>query len=804
MESRNILNTLGKQRLYFDGGMGTMLQGRGLGLGELPEIYNITHPDIIRDIHKEYLEAGANIITTNTFGCNKYKLAKTEYTVEQIIKAAIEITRGAIEATGCKDNKYVALDIGPCGKVLKPIGDTEFDEVYEVVKEQAIAGEKAGADLVILETYTDLYELKASILAVKENTNLPIFATMSFEENGRSFFGTSLESMIVTLEGLGVNVLGINCSLGPKQLKPLVTKLAGLVHIPFMLQPNAGLPIMDGDRTYYDITADEFADISAEFASLGASVLGGCCGTNPGYIKKTINKCKDIALVLPDNKRIAKVCSASTVVDFEDIRIIGERINPTGKKKLQAALRAHDMDYVVREAIKEDEQGAHVLDVNMGMPDLDEVELLVEAVQEVQAAVNLPLQIDSSNVEALERAVRIYNGKPLINSVNGKEESLEAILPIAKKYGAAVLGLALDEKGIPETAEERLEIAKKIVKRATDMGIPKEDVFIDCLVVTASAQQSIVKETLKAVKMVTQELGVKTVLGVSNISFGLPQRGIINRNMLMAAMVNGLNAPIMNPGDEGMLQAIAAYRVLMGLDEDCKEYIDKYTGVVIETTMSNSNAIGGSSSDNGEMTINNAILKGLREEAKKETVKLLEKETPLDIIEKYVVPALDEVGVLYETQKLFLPQLLKAAEAAKGAFEIIQDAMTKTGNDDGSAKTKFVIATVFGDIHDIGKNIVKVILENYNFDVYDLGKDVPAEKVIETIKTTGAKIVGLSALMTTTVASMKETIELIRKEGLNVKVIVGGAVLTPELAEYVGADFYAKDAMETVRIASEL
>ena len=789
-----VCNKIGKERLYFDGAMGTMLQNRGLKLGEIPEIYNMTHPEIIEEIHREYLEAGSQFITTNTFGANRYKLEKSDYIVEEIITQAIAI---ADKARSHYPNTYIALDVGSTGKVLKPIGDVSFEESYEVFKEQMVAGEKAGADVILIETFTDLYELKAAVLAAKENTSLPILCTMSFEENGRTFFGTSLESMVLMLEGLGVSALGINCSLGPKQLKPIVEKLVKIAHIPIMLQPNAGLPIMDGERVYYDITPEEFADSMIEFASLGVSILGGCCGTNPDFIRATVEKTKDLPYQMLQNPRVSGICSASKAVYFNDVRVIGERLNPTGKKPLQAALRVENMDFVVREALNQVEQGAHILDINMGMPDMDEVSLLKKAVMEVQGAINLPLQIDSSNVEALEEAVRIYNGKPLINSVNGKKESLEQILPIAKKYGAAILGLALDERGIPETAEERLEVAERIVKKALEMGIPKEDIFIDCLVVTASAQQALVKETLKAVRLVKEKLGVKTVLGVSNVSFGLPQRPIINRNMLAMALMQGLDAPIMNPGDKGMMETVASYRVLMGLDEDSKDYIEHYGNMPSIQSVASSN---GSS----EISVHTAILKGLKEEAKEATLALLENVEPLEIIEKHIVPALNEVGELYEKQTIFLPQLIKSAEGAKTAFDVLRNKMAVAKTEDHVEKTRVVLATVFGDIHDIGKNIVKVIMENYNFEVIDLGKDVAKETVVEAVKKWQVKIVGLSALMTTTVSSMKETIELLRAETPDVKVIVGGAVLTEDLAEYVGADFYAKDAMETVKIASSI
>lgn len=786
-------NILGNTHLYFDGAMGTVLQNRGLKLGEVPEMFNMTHPEVIEEIHREYLSAGSNFVTTNTFGANRYKLEHTDCSVEQMISQAVKIAKRAKEDF---PNTYVALDVGSTGKMIEPVGDVAFEEIYEVFKEQVVAGEKAGCDVVLFETFTDIYELKAAVLAAKENTNLPIFATMSFEENGRTFFGTSIESMILTLEGLGVSALGVNCSLGPKQLKPIVEEIVNTAHIPVMVQPNAGLPIMEGDTVKYDITSDEFAEYLLEFAKMGVLILGGCCGTNAEYIAKMVSKVKETNYVKPNVPRVTGICSAAKAVYFDDTVVIGERLNPTGKKMLQAALRKQDMDYVLREAIKQQEQGAHVLDVNMGLPDIDEVAMLKKAVKEVQGMVNLPLQIDSSNVQALEEACRIYNGKPLINSVNGKKESLEAILPIAKKYGACILGLTLDENGIPSTAEERLEVAKRIVNAAMEMGIPKEDVFIDCLVVTASAQQALVKETLKAVRLVKEEIGVKTVLGVSNVSFGLPNRPIINKTMLTAALMQGLDAPIMNPSDAGMMEAIAAFRVLMGKDMDSKEYIEKYSNIELSDTKTSSNET---------VSIEAAIKKGLKEEAKAEVNKLLQSKSALDIIEQHIVPALDEVGKLYEAQKIFLPQLIKSAEAAKSAFERLQqELITASQADEGMSKTKVVLATVYGDIHDIGKNIVKVIMENYNFEVIDLGKDVPSEKVVEAVQKWDIKIVGLSALMTTTVASMKDTIKALRESCPNVKVIVGGAVLTEELAQYVEADHYAKDAMETVRIATHI
>ncbi len=791
-----VYNVLEKKRLIFDGAMGTVLQNRGLKLGELPESYNFTHAEVVQSIHRDYLKAGANFVTTNTFGANRYKMQKLPYTVEEIIMQAAKLARNA-----AKDfpEAYVALDVGPSGRVLQPVGDTPFEEVYEVFKEQVVAGEKAGCDVVLFETFTDLYELKAAVLAAKENTSLPIFCTMSFEENERTFFGTSIEAMVLTLESLGVQALGVNCSLGPKQLVPIVNKILRYASIPVMIQPNAGLPTVGGAAATYDITAEQFAEYMKTFAECGISILGGCCGTTEEYIEKTVKKIAELPYLFQPKERLTGVCSHSEAVFFDDVVIIGERLNPTGKKMLQAALRNHDMDYILREAIMQQEQGAHVLDVNMGLPDIDEVEMLKHAVAELQGIITLPLQIDSSNPKALEAAARIYNGKPILNSVNGKNESLETILPIAKKYGACVLGLTLDEKGIPNSAEERLAIAEKIVETAVQMGIPKQDILIDCLVVTASAQQDLVIETLKAVRLVKEKLGVKTVLGVSNVSFGLPNRPVINKTMLAMALMQGLDAPIMNPGDAGMAETIRAYRVLNGKDEDSKEYTTFY----MDAQNSEADKVN-EAAPKESLDLRQSIISGLKEETKMLTDEHLKAMAPLEIIETYIVPALNEVGILYENQKIYLPQLIKSAEAAKKSFEVLQKELVKTNTEHTLSKTKVVLATVYGDIHDIGKNIVKVIMENYNFDVIDLGKDVPAEKVVEAVKSHQAKIVGLSALMTTTVSSMKDTIAALRAQCPDTKIIVGGAVLTKELAAYVNADFYAKDAMETVKVAQNI
>ena len=728
---------------FFDGAMGTVLQGKGLKLGEIPELFNFTHSQLIESVHLSYLEAGADYVTTNTFGANAYKINGTKYTVEQVITQAVALAKSAVSKVG---RGKVVLDIGSTGKLIEPVGDVRFEEAYEVFKEQVVAGEKAGADLILL-----------------------------------------------TLEALGVDALGVNCSLGPKELKPIVEKIVSLASIPVLVQPNAGLPTMIDGKAQYDITPEEFADCMAYFAEIGVHILGGCCGTNPKYIRQVVEKVESIEVKPLIPKKLCGICSSQTAVFFDDVRVIGERLNPTGKKLLQQALRDDNMDYVLRLALEQKEEGAHILDVNMGLPDIDEVAMLTKAIKQIQGVIDLPLQIDSSNVAALESGARIYNGKPLINSVNGKKESLEAILPIAKKYGAAVLGLTLDEKGIPESAKERLEVARRIVEAAEGYGIPREDIFIDCLVVTASAQQDLVIETLKAVKLVKEELGVKTILGVSNVSFGLPQRSVLNEAMLTMALMQGLDAPILNPKNTQMLEAIMAYRVLAGHDKESKAYIEYFSGKQQEA---NNIAVSVQ-----EHTLEEAIIKGLKKEAKQLTEVLLKDHEPLEVVEESIVPALNKVGEDYEKEILYLPQLIKSAEAAQSSFEVLKLALMNKGTENSSKGPKVILATVKGDIHDIGKNIVKVIMQNYGFEVIDLGKDVPHEEVLEAVRKHNVKLVGLSALMTTTVTSMAETITCLKEEVPECKVVVGGAVLTEELAQFVQADFYAKDAMETVRIA---
>jgi len=785
-----IKDKLGKELLFFDGAMGSMLQKMGLKTGELPEKLNITASEIIIDIHSQYLLAGADIISTNTFGAYTTKYDN----VEQIINAAVKNAKTAIKNTGLND-KYIALDMGSMGKLLKPLGELEFEQCYEIFKTSAIAGEKAGADLVILETISDTYEAKSAILAIKENTNLPIICTMTFDEKGFALTGADVLTMTTLLEGLNVDALGINCGLGPKQIKILFNELIKYASIPILLQPNAGLPKVINGVTYYDIQADEFAKYMKEFALSGAWLLGGCCGTTPEHIKKTVQLCKNIIPPHVTEKNITVLSSYSkSVIIGEKPIIIGERINPTGKKKFKEALINKNMDYIVNEAITQTENKADVLDVNVGLPEINEQELMVEAIKLIQSTVNTPLQIDSSTPEVLEKALRIYNGKPLVNSVNGKKEMMEKIFPIVKKYGGVIVGLTLDENGIPPTAQGRFDIAEKILKTAESYGISSKNIIIDTLTLTVSAQQKESKETIKALKLVKEKLGLKTILGVSNISFGLPNRQFINTTFLTLALYNGLDACIINPTSEAMTATINAFNVLSGADNGCIKYIKSYS-------QENSNI----SSLNSETysSLYDLIIKGLKNNSFDETKKLLENNQPIDIINKSIVPALDVVGNGYESGKMFLPQLIMSAETAKNAFNAIQQYMKKN-NTVNKKRGLIIIATVEGDIHDIGKNIVKALLENYGFEVVDLGKDVPVETVTDSVIKYNAKLVGLSALMTTTVVNMEKTIKEIRKISNDCKIMVGGAVLNEDYAKIIGADFYGKDALASVSYAQKI
>jgi 5-methyltetrahydrofolate--homocysteine methyltransferase len=793
----NFRELLKSNRLVFlDGGMGTMLQANGLKVGAIPEELNVTNPQLIERIHREYIQSGANVIYANTFSANGYKLSKSEYSVQEIVSKGIEIAKSATKGT----DTLVALDIGPIGKLIEPTGTMTFEESYEIYKEMITAGSQA--DLIVFETMTDLYELKSAVLCAKENSDLPIMCTMTFEENGRTFTGCSISAMALTLEGLGVDAIGVNCSLGPKELLPIIEELSKWTNLPMVIKANAGLP--NPVTNEYDITPEDFTTYMVQHADLGVKVLGGCCGTNPEYINTMVNALKDREYHREIVQVPCAVCSYSETVEINQPRVIGERINPTGKKLFKQALIDHNIDYILNQALEQTSAGADILDVNVGLPDIDEKAMMVETVKALQSITDVPLQLDSTIPEVLESALRVYNGKPIVNSVNGEEDSLNNILPLVKKYGACVVGLTLDSGGITKTAEGRFNIAKKIMDRAVAMGIPKENVFIDCLTLTASAEQKGVLETLKALYRVKHELGLRTVLGVSNISFGLPNRELINCNFLTMALTNGLDLPIMNPNIASMMGAVRAYKVLNNIDENSTDYITAYANVVTKTTITTKSEGGNDTSKTSSGNdIFHAIENGLKNEARKCTEVLLETKEPMEIINDMLIPALDKVGAEFEKGKIFLPQLILSAGASQSAFDVIKEYMVKN-NSAPVSKGKIVLATVHGDIHDIGKNIVKVLLENYGYDVIDLGKDVPEETVLNAVKEHNVKLCGLSALMTTTLGAMENTIKLIRAENLDCKVVVGGAVLTPEYAEKIGADFYAKDAKETVDVAKKI
>lgn len=780
-----------EKRLYFDGGMGTLLIEKGLMPGELPETWNITRPNDILSIHMDYIRSGADIITTNTFGANSLKFSDPE----AIITAAICNAKKAVEAFN--GEKYVAYDVGPLGRLLKPLGDVDFEDAVSVFARGMIAAQKAGADLILIETMNDAYETKAAVLAAKENTSLPVFVTNAYDASGKLMTGATPEAMVALLEGLRVDALGINCSLGPEQMLPVVKELIEYSSIPVIVNPNAGLPKEENGRTVYDVDANRFSDVMIRIADMGACILGGCCGTTPEYIRMTVRKTKDIPFRPPQLKNDTLVSSYTHAVAIgQKPVIIGERINPTGKPKFKDALRQNDIDYILREGIAEEEHGANILDVNVGLPEIDEVDMMARVVTALQSVTSLPLQIDTVDAMALERALRLYNGKALINSVNGKEESLDTVLPLAAKYGGVLIALTLDEKGVPETAEGRFAIAEKIVRRAEKYGISKKDIIADPLAMAVSANPQSANVTLEAIKLIKSKLGIGVSLGVSNISFGLPQRDFLNAAFFTMALSYGLDCAIINPLSTEMMKSYHTFLALTAQDTMCKEYIDFASNIVTESKFTKSEASEKGEADSSELT--KSIKKGLCDAAQRDAEKLLETHEGLDVINGYIVPALDEVGKGFENKTVFLPQLLMSAEAAKAAFSVIQGKMQ---NRSEAGKGKIVLATVKGDIHDIGKNIVKVLLENYGFDVIDLGKDVPPFTVVEAVQKNSAALVGLSALMTTTVHAMEETIALLRKNCPGVKVVVGGAVLTQEYADMIGADFYSKDAMQTVRYA---
>lgn len=792
-----LLDYIKDNLLYLDGGMGTLLQKSGLCPGELPERWNITHPQQIIDIHRLYFDAGSNIVNTNTFGANCLKFSDEE--LEDIIKAAVENAKKAKEESNAPQEKFIALDIGPLGKMLKPYGDFDFDEAVNCYAKTVKIGVKYGVDLIFIETMNDSLDTKAAVLAAKENSSLPVFVSNAYGEDGKLMTGATPSAMVAMLEGLGVDAIGANCSLGPKQLKSVVDEYLEYASIPVLLKPNAGLPKSVDGQTVYDVKPQEFSDTMREYAQDGIRILGGCCGTNPDYISLTVEKTKDIAPKPVTDKNITMVSSYTHAVEFKESPIlIGERINPTGKKLFKEALRNRDIDYILNEGLKQQEKGVHILDVNVGLPEIDEKEMLQKVCFELQSIIDLPLQIDTTDIDAMEAALRHYNGKAMINSVNGKEENMKEIFPLVKKYGGLVVCLTLDENGIPETAEKRVEIAKKIINTAKKYGIDKKDLIFDTLAMTVSADNNSAIATLKALNTIKNELNCHTSLGVSNVSFGLPNRDILNGAFFTLALENGLSAAIMNPNSNEMMKSYYAFKALKGLDENCSDFIENIEKYAQSQTVATANTpISENSVDTGS-ELQRAIVKGLKEKAASLTSALLENTNPLEIVNSQIIPALDIVGKGFENKTMYLPQLLMSAEAASSAFEKIKFKMKEIPSKTVS-KGKFVIATVKGDIHDIGKNIVKLIMENYGFEVYDLGKDVPPEKIVEEAVRQNTKLVGLSALMTTTVPAMAETIRQLREKAPDVKVIVGGAVLTQEYADSIGADFYAKDAMETVR-----
>mgnify|MGYP000618707800 FL=1 len=797
--------------ILLDGGMGTMLQAAGMKLGTRPEDLNIENPELIRSIHAKYAAAGSRVVNANTFGASPHKLADSKYTLEEVITAGIANCKQAVAPYGA----LVTLDVGPLGELLEPSGTLAFEDAVAEYGRIVRAGVAAGADILYFETFTDLYEMKAALLAAKENSTLPIMASMSFEANGRTFTGCTVESFAATARGLGANAVGINCSLGPKEIFPMAKRLAEAVpgDFPVFVKPNAGLPRADGSG--YDITPQLYAMQMKPYRDLHLFAAGGCCGTTPEFIQMLNGVFADCKPGRPEHPMLSVICSPVDCVNVDGITVVGERINPTGKKRFQQALRDGDMNYILEQAVSQAEAGAQILDVNVGAPGVDEPALMEQVVKALQSVVSLPLQLDSSHAEALERGLRVYNGKPIVNSVNGEPEVLEKVLPLCKKYGAAVVGLAIDERGIQPKAEDRVAIARRIKKAALEAGIPQEDIYIDCLTLTASAQQEDVLATVQALHACKTELGVRTILGVSNISFGLPCRPYLNTTFLTMAMYAGLDLAIMNPSSEEMMAAVYAYNVLTNRDKQSGRYIARYADQVpasaaLAKAMQDKAASGvpaaaeaaGPAVSGPYAPLMKAVEQGLKGEAAACTKALLAEKEPLELVDEALIPALDIVGVKYEKGKLFLPQLLQAASAAQSAFDEIKTAIAQRGGA-GASKGRIVLATVKGDVHDIGKNIVKVILENYGFEVIDLGRDVPVETVVETVREKDVHLVGLSALMTTTLKSMEETIAALHAAKLDCKVMVGGAVLTPEYAEKIGADWYAKDAKQSADIAKE-
>ena len=782
-----------KEFILLDGAMGTLIQKSGVQYKSVPETLNITHPELIESFHKAYIDAGSDIVYANTFGANAYKLKESGYSVEEIISSAVKNAKKATEGT----NALVALDIGPIGQLVEPAGSLSFDEAYEYFKEEIIAGKDA--DIIVFETMTDLYELKAGVLAAKENSDTPVIATMTFERNGRTFTGVSPASMAVTLTGLGVDAVGVNCSLGPDELEGVVSEISKYTDLPIIIKANAGLP--DPNSNEYDIMPDKFAQCVQNLLKYGVKIIGGCCGTTPEYIAEIANAVKN-EKYQPQTKSVdTTICSASTVVEINGPRIIGERINPTGKKLFKQALVDNNIDYILTQALSQVNGGAEILDVNVGHPEIDEKKMMVRVLKAIQSVCDAPLQIDSTKPDVLDAGLRYYNGKPIVNSVNGEEKSLSSVLPLVKKYGASVVGLTLDENGIPKTAEGRFEIAKRIVERAEALGIDRKDVYIDCLTLTVSAEQDACRETLKALHRVKNELGCKTCLGVSNISFGLPNRELVNRTFLTMALEEGLDLPIINPNIDSMTGAVRAYRVLAGIDKNSIEFINEYNDAVASAPTVKS----------ADMDIFTAVYNGLKSEGASITAKLLETMDAMQIVNEMLIPALDKVGEDFEKNKIFLPQLIQSANTAQECFEVIKKHISQISGSPVS-KGKIILATVKGDIHDIGKNIVKVLLDNYGYTVVDLGRDVDPQLIVDTAVEQDIKLIGLSALMTTTLKSMEDTIKLVRErkelqnpDGTSKCIImVGGAVLTNDYAMKIGADYYCKDAKESVDTAKKV
>ncbi|NLT11685.1 MAG: dihydropteroate synthase [Clostridiaceae bacterium] len=813
LRRERLLDTLGKELLVFDGAMGSQLNIKGIRPGERPEDANIDHAEWIIDIHTDYLRSGANCIITNTLGANRYHLEDSSYTVKEIIESAIQNAKRAIDIeknrcdeSGIHRDTYIFYNIGPIGQLLQPMGTLSFDEAYEMFKEQVLIA-KDQADAVLIETMSDTLEIKAAILAIKENSDMPIFASMTFDENRRTLTGASPLTAVTILEGLGVDCLGVNCSLGPKELEPIVMEILSIATKPVIVEPNAGLPVYVDNRTTYNVTMDEFASYIKRFVDEGVSCFGGCCGTTPEYIRQCLTLINDRSVIRRPISKKTRVSSGIDCVTLGEKTIVcGERLNPTGKKKLKEALLAHRIDDVLREGLAQVAAGAHILDVNVGVPGIDEVSTMKQVVCALQEVLSVPLQIDSSSPQVLEEACRIYNGKPLINSVNGKASVMDEVFPIVKKYGGVVIGLTLDEDGIPETAEKRIEIAQRILKRAEEFGIDRSDIVIDCLCLTVSAQQDAAEKTLTAISYINKEMRLCTVLGLSNISFGLPNRLLINQAYLLMALQAGLSMPIMNPLDKPLMNSIDAFEVLSGHDASSTEYVEKHaadTEHVVEARQSTAEQVKSQTNpDEKDCSLSQVIISG-RKGVAVDMIRLeLSKSDPMQIINGQIIPALSEVGSRYEKEIIYLPQLIASAETAKLAFVEINKEISKTQT--GPKRGPILIATVEGDVHDIGKNIVKVVLESYGFDVIDLGKDVPVMHVVDAFKTYHPKLIGLSALMTTTVVYMEATIKALRNEGCTCPVMVGGAVLTSDVARDIGADYYAKDAMESASIASGL